>query len=163
MAKKPAREKSPKLAIGYEMARMDTKDRGFYDDLDEQEQKDFSTYLMLRWGSTISSGPPELQKYYVQSCNLQMNKHFWEMNKHPKLQWLMATTVSPGMGTQRHEWIAYKGKGSKDKRANLLGNIYPAEKIVDLEVLSKQLSDEEIGRMLRDRGWEDKRIKEALK
>lgn len=162
MAKTP-KEKSPKLHIEHEMSRFDYKDRGFYDDLDEQERKDFSTYLMLRWGSSIESGPPELQKYYVQSCNLQMNKHFWTMNRHPKLQWLMATTVSPGMGKQRHRWIAFKGKTSKDKRANLLGEIYPEAKLRDLELLSKQLSDSDLTSMLKDRGWDDKRIKEALK
>jgi hypothetical protein len=152
-----------KLHISNEMAQLDLKNRGFYDELTDEERKRFSTYLMLRYGSSCTSGPPELQKYYVQSCNEQMNKHFWDLNKHPKLQWLMATTVSPGMGKQRHEWLAFKGKISKDKRANLLAQLYPSAKMSDLEVLSKQTSDEELKRMLRDLGWEDKKIKEAMK
>jgi hypothetical protein len=152
-----------KLHISNEMAQLDLKNRGFYDELTDEERKKFSTFLMLRYGSSCTSGPVELQKYYVQSCNEQMNKHFFSLGKHPKLQWLMATTVSPGMGKQRHEWLAFKGKASKDKRANLLGQIYPHAKMADLEILSKTMSDADIKKLLLDRGWEDKKIKEALK
>lgn len=152
-----------KLHISNEMAQLDRKNRNFYDELTDDERKKFSTFLMLRYGSSVTSGPVELQKYYVQSCNLQMNKHFWNMNRHPKLQWLMATCVSPGMGNQRHEWLAFKGKVSKDKRVNLLSEIYPTEKIEDLELLRKLISDDELKTLLRDLGWDDKRIKEALK
>jgi len=152
-----------KLHISNEMAQLDRKNRGFYDDLNDEERKKFSTFLMLRYGSSVTSGPAELQKYYVQSCNEQMNKHFFSVNKHPKLQWLMATCVSPGMGNQRHEWLAFKGKASKDKRANLLAQFYPTMKMSDLELMSKQVSDDDIKSMLRDLGWEDKKIKEALK
>ena len=164
MAKNPKKETSPKLAINYEMARLDAKDRGFYDDLNEQEKKDFSTFLMLRYGSSVTSGPVELQKYYVQSCNEQLNKHFFDIPKgHEKLKWLLATCISPGMGNQRHEWIGFKGKESKDKRANLLSKIYPDAKMRDMEVLSKTMSIVELQDLLRGLGWDDKAIKEALK
>jgi hypothetical protein len=145
------------------MAQLDLKNRGFYDELTDEERKKFSTFLMLRYGSSCTSGPVELQKYYVQSCNEQMNKHFFSLGRHPKLQWLMATCVSPGMGKQRHEWLAFKGKSSKDKRANLLAQLYPDAKMSDMEALSKTMSDADIKSLLVDRGWEDKKIKEALK
>ena len=162
---KEPKEKSPKLDIFYEMAQVDTKNKGFYDDLDEEEQKTFKkgAYPVMRWASNISSGPLELQKYYVQSCNEQANKHFFDMGNHPKLQWLMLSTVSPGMGKQKHQWQTFRGKGSKDPIANLLSSIYPDAKISDLETLSKSLSEANVKRMLRDRGWDDKAIKEALK
>lgn len=152
-----------KLHISNEMAQLDLKNRGFYDELTDEERKKFSTFLMLRYGSSCTSGPVELQKYYVQSCNEQMNKHFFSLGRHPKLQWLMATCVSPGMGKQRHEWLAFKGKSSKDKRANLLAQLYPDAKMSDMEALSKTMSDADIKSLLVDRGWEDKKIKEALK
>jgi hypothetical protein len=35
--------------------------------------------------------------------------------------------------------------------------------MADLEILSKTMSDADIKKLLLDRGWEDKKIKEALK
>ena len=94
-----------KLSIQNEMMCFDRKDRDFYSSLTDEERKKFSNFLMIRWGSSIQ-GSAELQHYYLQSSNHYVNKHFFAINRHPKLQWLCATAVSPGLGTQRHQWIA---------------------------------------------------------
>jgi hypothetical protein len=91
------------------MAQFDRKSRRFYDELTDEEKKKFSNYLMIRWGSAVQ-GSRDLQEFYVISCNERLNKHFFAINRHPKLQWLCATAVSPGLGTQRHQWIAPKKK-----------------------------------------------------
>ena len=162
MAKTP-NDKSPKLEINYEMARFDLKDRGFYDDLSDEEKKKFSTYLMIRYGSAVQ-GQKELQEYYLLSTNQNLNKHYFSIPKaHDKLRWLMATCVSPDMGKHRHEWIAFKGKSGKNKRVELLSKLYPDQKIEDLDTLSQVMSDTDIKRLLVDQGWSDKDIKEALK
>jgi hypothetical protein len=98
----------------------------------------------------------------VLSANQQVNKNFWSLNKHPKLQWQLMTCISPGMGTHRHEWIAFKGKASKNKTVNLLLDLYPTMKLKDAEVLDKQMTKEEYRTLLIGLGWEDKKIKEAL-
>ena len=103
-----------KLNIANEMRCLDNKDRTFYDSLTEEERKKYSNFLMIRWSSAVS-GPSELQEYYLIACNQRLNKHFFDINKHPKLQWLCATSISPGMGTHRHQWIAPK---KKEKRVN---------------------------------------------
>ena len=100
---------SDKLTIANEMRQFDRKNRTFYDELTPEEKKKFSNYLMIRWGSSVE-GSRELQEFYVISCNERLNKHFFDLSKHPKLQWLMATSVSPDLGTPRHNWIAPKKK-----------------------------------------------------
>ena len=100
---------SDKLNIANEMRMFDRKVRTFYDDLTPEEKKKFSNYLMIRWGSAVE-GSRELQEFYVIATNERLNKHFFDMSKHPKLQWLMSTSVSPGLGTPRHPWIAPKKK-----------------------------------------------------
>ena len=102
-----------KLSIHNEMARFDKKDRDFYQSLTDEERKKFSNYLMIRWGSAVQ-GSQELQEFYVISTNERLNKHFFSVNRHPHLQWLMATSVSPGLGTQRHQWIAPKKKDASN-------------------------------------------------
>jgi len=151
-----------KLDIGYEMAQLDLRNRQFYDELNDEERKKFSTYLMLRWGSVVN-GIPELQQYYLQAMNERVNKRFFDINKHPKLQWLLLTTVSPNMGKHRHEWMAYSGKTAKNKRAQKMLELYPHIKTDEAELLADKITDQQYKAMLVERGYSDKEIKEAMK
>ena len=151
-----------KLDIGYEMAQLDTKNRAFYDELTDEERKKFSTYLMLRWGSAVG-GEPILQQYYLQAMNERVNKRFFDLGKHPKLQWLLLTTVSPNMGKHRHEWMAFAARKSKNKRADVIAKLYPEYKLDDCELMAANIPDTEFKAMLVDLGWNDKEIKEAMK
>lgn len=141
-----------KLSIANEMRQLDRKNRAFYDDLTPEERKKFSTFLMIRWGSAVE-GSQELQEYYVQSCNHYLNKRYFDINRHPKLQWLCATAVSPDMGTPRHVWIAPKKKeaGATAKR-KVLAEIFPHYKDDELEVMCKITTQAEIDEYLRQSG-----------
>ena len=147
---------SDKLTIANEMKMFDRKVRSFYDDLTAEEKKKFSTYLMIRWGSAVE-GSRELQEFYVIATNERLNKHFFSVSKHPKLQWLMATTVSPDMGTLRHPWIAPKKKqaGLSAKRKALMA-MYPHYKDDEIEVMMQIVSDKEIKQYAKDSGDDPK-------
>lgn len=144
-----------KLHISNEMAQLDRKNRGFYDELTDEERKKFSNYLMIRWSSAVS-GTRELQEYYVQSCNHYLNRDFFTVNRHPKLQWLMATAVSPDMGAQKHNWIApkKKEKGNNDIKRNLM-ELYPAMKLSDIDILAAVNSPGDVRAMMREHGKTD--------
>lgn len=143
---------SERLNIRNEMSQLDGKNRDFYDSLDDEERKKFSNYLMIRWSSGVR-GSSELQSYYVQSCNHYLNKHFFAVNRHPKLQWLMATAVSPGLGNQDHQWIKTKTKekGSGDIK-KILMKMYPNMKADDVETLSNIITKKELDLYLKDHG-----------
>ena len=144
-----------KLSIGNEMSEFDRKNRSFYDELTDEERKKFSNYLMIRWGSAIQGGQ-ELQEYYVQSTNHYLNKNFFAINRHPKLQWLCATAVSPGLGTQRHQWIAPKKKESGNSEVKkTLTDLYPNRKMCDIEVMAKLVTKKELQEYLREHGNKD--------
>lgn len=138
------------------MAQLDRKNRRFYDELTDEERKKFSNYLMLRWGSAIA-GSRELQEYYVQSTNHYLNKHFFAINRHPRLQWLCATAISPGLGSQKHNWIAPKKKdsGNNEVRKALM-DLMPCAKLSDIEVLSQLIDKKELRDYLREHGNPDK-------
>jgi hypothetical protein len=135
---------SDKLNIANEMRMFDRKVRTFYDDLTAEEKKKFSNYLMIRWGSAVE-GSRDLQEFYVIACNERFNKHFFNISKHPKLQWLLATTVSPDLGTPRHPWIAPKKKeaGLSAKRKALM-EIYPHYKDDEIDVMARITTQKEI-------------------
>ncbi len=126
------------------MAQFDRKNRRFHDELTDEEKKKFSNYLMIRWGSNVQ-GSPELQEFYLIACNERFNKHFFAINRHPRLQWLCATTVSPGLGTQRHVWIAPKKReaGVTGIRKQLV-ELYPHLKDDEIDVMTQITTAKEL-------------------
>jgi hypothetical protein len=146
-----------KLSIQNEMAQLDLKNQSFYDELTDEEKKKFSNYLMIRWGSAVQ-GNRDLQEFYLIATNERLNKHFFAINRHPKLQWLCATTVSPGMGPHRHQWIAPKKKtpGESGMRKQLT-ELFPTMKSDDIEVMSTITTQKEITAYLKEFGQDTKK------
>jgi hypothetical protein len=143
---------SDKLNIGNEMRQLDAKNRDFYDELTPEERKKFSTFLMVRWGSAVD-GSREIQEYYVQSVNHYLNKHFFTMHRHPKLQWLMATAASPGMGAMRHNWIAPKKKeAGASAIKKQLRELYPHFKDDEIDLMARLTDRKEIAQLQRAHG-----------
>lgn len=145
-----------KLSIGNEMAEFDSKNRLFFDELTDEERKKFSPFLMIRYGSSVS-GSRDLQEFYLIATNERLNKKFFAVNttQHKKLQWLMATTVSPGLGTFRHNWISPKkkepGAGSMRKQ---LSELFPHLKDDEVDLLAKITTKKELDIYLRELGQE---------
>ena len=147
-----------KLSIANEMKMFDHKVRDFYDDLTEDERKKFAPFLMIRWGSAVE-GSRDLQEFYVISTNERLNKNFFNINstRHRKLQWLMATTVSPGLGSMRHNWIAPKkkeaGVGSVKKQ---LAELFPHYKSDEIDVMAAITTKKELDQYIRAHGRDNK-------
>ena len=143
-----------KLSIQNEMAQFDRKNREFYDELTDEERKKFSNYLMIRWGSAVQ-GSRDLQEFYLISTNERLNKHFFAINRHPRLQWLCATTVSPGMGTHRHQWIASKKKeGNSSAIRKQIAELFPNLKNDELDLMAEITTKQELDQYLRNLGRE---------
>ena len=149
---------SDKLSIANEMKMFDHKVRDFYDDLTEDERKKFAPFLMIRWGSAVE-GSKDLQEFYVIATNERLNKNFFNINstRHRKLQWLMATTVSPGLGSMRHNWIAPKKKEASDSSIKKqLAELFPMYKQDEIDLLAKITTKKELDQHIRDHGRDTK-------
>jgi len=148
-----------KLSIANEMAQFDSKNRQFYDQLADDEQKKFSSFLMIRWGSAVA-GSRALQEFYLIATNRLLNRKFSEIStaKHKKLQWLLATTISPAMGNQRHVWIAPRkktaGAGTIRKQ---LAELFPDRRDDELDLLAQITTQAELDIYLRELGQEKKK------
>ena len=145
-----------KLSIANEMAQFDSKNRKFFDELSEEERKKFSPFLMIRYGSSVS-GSKDLQEFYLIATNERLNKQFFAVNtaQHKKLQWLMATTISPGLGNFRHNWISPKkkepGAGSVRKQ---LAELFPHYRDDELDLLAQITTKKELDIYLQELGQE---------
>jgi len=151
------------LSIINEMRCFDEKDRTFWNSLTDEERKKCSLYLMIRWGSCVQ-GSSDLQEYYLLSCNLRLNKHFFAVNKHPELQWLLCTTVSPNIGSFRHNWIAPKKREGKNnnKVEKFLAKLYPSMKMSDVQLMSEFTDIKELKVLAKDMGFTAEQIKKEL-
>ena len=149
------------LNIKNEMVAFDKKDRLYYDKFTDDQRKKFSTYLMLRWGASVS-GSADLQAYYLMATNENVNKNFFDLGKHPKLQWLCCTSVSPDMGQQHHYWLAAKKRETNNKALKFLEKIYPTLKPNELELMLQINDIKEIKQLAREMGMDDKEIKKEL-
>ena len=153
---------SDKLTIRSEMRAFDNKDRGFYDSLTPEECKKFSTFLMLKYGANVE-GTGDLQAWYLRSHNERVNINFFDINKHPKLQWLLCTTVSPDFGPQNHYWLStVKKKDGLNNAHKFLAKMYPAMKKSDIELMAKLNSIADLKEMAKELGWDAKQIKAEL-
>jgi hypothetical protein len=85
---------------------LDKKDYGYYDRLSQEQQKKFTSFMLVKYLSYIK-GSGSVAGYYAMSTNYHANKHMFNeyVQKHPKLQWLMLCAASPGLGKQYHPWI----------------------------------------------------------
>lgn len=111
------------------------------------------------------SGDPVLQSYYLISVNERLNKNFFDISssQHKKFLWLLSTTVSPGLGSQYHQWLPPKKKEKNNKLIKILRELRPDLRDDDLETLMAVTSAEDVKEMARTHGWEEKKIKEYLK
>ena len=149
---------SSSLQINDEMRAYDRKDRSYYDNFTDEDRKKFSTYLMLRYGASVT-GSSDLQAYYLLAVNERVNKNFFDLGKHPKLQWLLCTTVSPAMGKQHHFWQGSKKKEGNNKAQKFLAELYPNLKQDEIDLLAEINDKRDIENLARKHGHDDKTIK----
>ena len=66
----------------------------------------------------------------------------------------MATSVSPGMGTQRHQWIAPKKRDGANATSmrRRLAELFPTMKFADIDVMSHIVTRQELAQYERDLG-----------
>lgn len=161
MAKKAASSESS-ISLDNVLPAVDRKDLNWWETLSEPQQQKFPAWLYMRYSSSVQ-GPADLSRYYVMAVNQRVNKNFSAIKKHKKLQYLLMTSASPGMGKQYHPYIQppKAGKGVQKKR-NLIASLFPMIGEQEIDVLATINSDDEIKEYLIDLGWPDKDIKKAF-
>lgn len=89
---------------------IDERDFAFYDTLTEEEKASLPMVVILRWFSATTKH----SEYHVLAANDVVNRHFWDLSSHPKLQYLLMAACGAGkrMG---HKWI--DGRKRKTKSA----------------------------------------------
>lgn len=144
------------------LSAIDRKDVNWWETLTPEQRKEFSPWLAMRFTSMVTNSP-EYSQYYLLATNNRINKKFNSLKDHKKLQYLLLTTASPGLGTKYHKFVKppKRGQGSTKVR-NVLEKLFPMANDQEIDVLIEHNSHKDIQNFLIAHGWTDKAINEAI-
>ena len=144
-------------------------DMGFKDLWDaatEEGQKEIKGDLwnLNRYISSVKTNNKEVQEHFVLMVNELYNKHWFTLQKHPKLLWQLLCLCSwDKEKTFFHEWIGLKRvKGTNSKKAKFLAEVYPEMKTDEIKLLAKISTKDELKQLAKELGYDDKKIKDLL-
>lgn len=137
----------------------DKKDRKWYSRLSDEQKKEFSSWIMLRYASS-AQGSTALDHIYL--TNEVVNLHYTDTYPHPELQWLLLTVCGSGK-KQFHPWIKPPTSLKKtDKVTNFLNEVFPLAKHDDIELIQQINNTAQLKQLAMDKGYSDKEIKEIF-
>lgn len=141
-----------KLPIKDILAAIDLGGITVWDELSEEEKKQVSFFLLNRYISSVK-GNREKQELAVFKTNEYYNKHFFSLQKHKKLLWLLLCISGNTKNIEYHQWIGHKKKtGDNSKSAKFLAELYPNKKQDEIEMLARILSKKEIQELAKEYG-----------
>jgi hypothetical protein len=146
-----------KLPIKDIMAAVDMGAKGVWDELDDEERKQVSFWLLNRYVSSVS-GNREKQELAIFKTNEYYNKNWNELGtRHPKLQWQLLCQSGNTGKIEFHPWIGFKKKtGDNNKSVKLLEQIYPNMKSDEVELLARISTKKELKQLAEEHGIDTK-------
>jgi hypothetical protein len=153
-----------KVPLKEVIAAVDLNSRSLWDEVDDDQRKAIKNELWIlnRYVSNVKTSNREQQQHFVLTVNEFFNKNWFDLQKHPKLLWLLLCMCSyNGEKIFYHEWIGLgKKAGKNSKKIKLLQMIYPNLKDDEIDLLIEINTDAEIKELARDYGMSDKEIKD---
>ncbi len=152
--------KKPQIPLADVMLAIDRKNRSWYDNLNDEQKKAFSAWMMMRYASSVQGGNAASYLFMVNEC---VNKNFMDLSKHPELQWLLFTLCGSGK-KEYHPYIKPPtSRKKKNKVAEWLSEQYPLMKADEINMLMEINDTEDFKSLAREGGMTDKEIKELFK
>lgn len=158
---------SEKIELKEKLSAVDQNVRELWDAMDADQQKSLKNefFILNRYISNVQSPKRELQEHFVLTVNEYFNKNWNNLQKHPKLLWLLLCMCSyNGETVYFHQWLGNKKKtGTGGKKLKFLAEIYPNRKMDELEMLADMSTDKEIKDLGRKYGMDEATLAKKLK
>lgn len=158
---------SDKIELKEKIAFVDMNLRSAWDEMTDDQRKSLKNefFILNRYISNVQGQSREVQEHFVLTVNEYFNKNWNELQKHPKLLWLLLCMCSwNGEKVFFHQWIGHKKKtGTGGNRMKFLEEIYPNRKRDELEMIAQLNTDKEIKELARKYGMDEATIAKKLK
>jgi hypothetical protein len=152
-------KKAPAIPLKDIMAALDKRDKGYYNRLTSEQKKAFSSWMMMRYASSVQGKDAA---HYIYMTNELVNRDYSEVSKHPELQWLLLSACGVGK-VQFHPYLKPpNAKKKKDKVSNFVAEIFPHIKNDEIELLLSINSKSELKELAKAHGYNDKSIKDIF-
>lgn len=147
------------LDIKRELAAVDQRNYDFYDNLSDQEKKEFSPYVLMRYTSNVD-GDRDLQEWFLERTNELVNKDHWTLSKnHKALLWKLFAGV--GIGSKLyHPYLKASSKEKAVKIEKLLAELYPAMKLAEIKMMARMMTKEDKQELFDKMGFDKKQRKD---
>jgi len=144
-----------KLPIKDILAAIDMGAKEVWDELEDDEKKQVSFWLLNRYVSSIN-GNREAQELAVFKTNEFYNKNWLSLStKHPKLQWQLLCQSGGTGKIHFHPWIGFKKKDTGTNKAiKLIQQIHPHLKNDEAELLARLSTKKELKQLAEEHGIE---------
>jgi hypothetical protein len=153
---------SEKLELKEKLAAIDLNSKSLWDDVDDDQRKIIKNefFILNRYISSAKTNNREIKEHFVLAVNEYYNKHWNELQKHPKLLWqLLCMCSHESKQIFFHEWIGFKKKdAATNKMTKFLSEVYPDKKNDEIELLAKLTTKQEAKELARDLGYEESEI-----
>ena len=152
-------KKKPAIAINDAMLAIDKKQKNWYNNLTDEQQKAFSAWMMMRYASSCQGANAA---HYIYMVNELVNRDFSDVYKHPELHWKLFSICGSGK-KEYHPYIKPPtSKKKKDRVAEWIADRNPTLKYDEIELLMSLNTVDDLKQMARDSGLDDKNIKEIF-
>lgn len=151
-----------KFPIDQVMRAIDSRDRGFYGRLTDEDKKSVNSYMAQRWASAVQSNDREIQEHYLLMVNDLCNiDYVATTSAHEELRWMMLSLV--GLGVKlRHDFIPPKGV-KKDRIREWLIELHPHLSDDEIDLFREINPPDVLENAARSMNVADKRLKELFK
>lgn len=136
----------------------DTRNKQFYNELNEEEAKGFSPWLIQRYLSSAESSNNGIIEHYLIMTNDIVNVDFSAI-KDPEMIWLLMSVVGVGK-SMKHPYIAPGGGKKKKKNAfkNWLSELHPHLDDQELDIWIEGMDKKSAKDMLEQYHVKDKDV-----
>jgi hypothetical protein len=147
------------LDIKRELRAVDTRDKDFYDSLSDQEKKEFSPYILMRYVSNVQ-GDQDVQEWFLEMTNEMVNKNHWTLSKnHKPLLWKLFAGCGTGVSAY-HPYLAAGKKQKAVKIEKLIAELNPSMKMEDIKLLASMMDKNDIQELFDKLGYDKKQRKD---
>ena len=90
-----------KLDIKRVLKAVDNKNYNFYSNLTDEERKELSPFVLMRFVSNVQGQDQDIEEWFVEMTNDFVNKNHWQLSKnHKELLWKLLAATGAGMPAQ---------------------------------------------------------------
>ena len=147
------------LDIKRELNGVDKKIYDFYDNLSDQEKKEFSPYVLMRYVSNVQ-GDSDIQAWFVEMTNEMVNKNHWDLSKnHKALLWKLFAACGAGVPCY-HPYLKANSKEKANKIEKLIAELNPAMKMSEVKLMAKMMDKKDKEELFDKMGFDKKQRKD---